>query len=802
MRFLLVSLAATTLVANFAISAPLASKEIDFFEKNIRPALAKHCYECHSATSKRIKGGLRLDTRHAILRGGDSGSAINHEAPESSLILRALRYEENLEMPPDGQLPSHIVQAFEKWVSMGAPDPREETTLEPDIPADSVDELWSLQPIAAPELPQLANDEPIQNPIDAFVLEQLESRNIPPNGPATEHALFRRLSFDLIGLPPTPGEIDSFIQEAQRDRRSAVERSVDSLLASPHFGERWGRHWLDVARYADSNGQSRDVLFPHAWRYRNWVIDAFNEDLPYDDFIRQQIAGDLMTATSNEESVQQQIATGFLAIGSKPLVAGNLTLDLIDDQIDAVSRSFMGLTVSCARCHDHKFDPIPTADYYALGGIFASTKTFYGGGPKRPKTMSEAAKLWLPITNGRPSAIQRLAELEKRIQKLTKDENSKQKRLKRLQKNSAKNTDAIRTLQQSIKELKRERDPLTKERDQLPIEFAMGVRDSGKTSDLEIRIRGEKSKRGPRIPRGFLSCIDIDDSPEIAKSESGRLALANWITHPSNPLTARVAANRIWSHLFGRGLVETVDNFGHSGARPSHPALLDYLASSLRSHWSVKTLIKQIVTSDVYQRSSQFSAHAHEKDPENQTLWRFQKRRLEIEPLRDALLAMGNRLNKDPHPNSVVAEIGEGEVGRGINTKPLSAPFHHRAVYLPVLRTAMLGMQKTFDYPDPSSIQGRRDSTNVPAQSLFMLNSPLVVQSATSMAKRIQSSNGSLDQGIAEAYLLAYSRPPSKEEIGDAARFLRSNQATDKNTLPWKRFCHALIAAAEFRYVL
>ena len=800
MRFLLVSLAFTSLLASQASSAALASKDVEFFEKNIRPALDTHCYECHSADSKRIKGGLRLDTRNAVLKGGDSGPAINLDEPGSSLLLKALRYENDLEMPPNGQLPPHTVEAFEKWISIGAPDPRNEPKPEPNTPSGTANELWSLKPISQPQLPEIATTGQIKNPIDAFVLEKLRSRGIPPNDQAGDYALLRRLSFDLIGLPPTPNEIQSFTQAAQTDRRAAIEQTVDELLSSPHFGERWGRHWLDVARYADSNGQSRDVLFPHAWRYRNWVIDAFNSDLPYDAFVRQQIAGDLMEAESDEERTQQQIATGFLAIGSKPLVAGNLTLDLIDDQIDAVSRSFMGLTVSCARCHDHKFDPIPTADYYALGGIFASTKTFYGGGPKRPKTMSEAAKLWLPITKSHSPAIQRLKELEKQIQKLTKEETGKQKQLKRLQKKPEKNQVAIRELQQGIKKLKRERNPLTEELDQLPIRFAMGVQDSGKANDLEIRIRGEKSKRGPRVPRGFLSCIDIERS-EIAQNQSGRLALANWITDPQNPLTARVAANRVWAHLFGRGIVETVDNFGHSGARPSHPKLLDHLAVSLMSHGSTKTLIKQIVTSRTYQRSSRFSAKSHDKDPENQTFWRFQKRRLEIEPLRDALLAMGNRLDFDPHPSSIVAEIGEGEVGRGINTKPLTAPFHHRAVYLPVLRTALLGIHKTFDYPDPSSIQGQRDSTNVPAQSLFMLNSPLVVQSAASMAQRIQGNGTTLEQHIKEAYLLAYSRLPSKEEITDADRFLKSHQAMDGGKLPWKQFCHALIAAAEFRYV-
>ncbi len=795
MRGIWVILSCLLVVSGVETQALDEAAQQAFFEKRIRPVLANQCYECHSSFAKRLKGGLRLDTREATLRGGDSGPALVPHDPANSLLLKALRYEADLEMPPKGALPRSVIADFEQWIANGAWDPRTEpTNTEPSNKNDAP--LWSLQPLRAVYPPDTPNDGWARQPLDRFIRSQQAQSGTVPNPDADWPTLLRRLSFDLIGLPPTPATIQHFLQAVAQDPESALEQQVDALLASPQFGERWGRHWLDVARYAESNGKSRDVLFPYAWRYRNWVIDAFNADLPYNAFIQRQIAGDLLPSPNPETRKANQVATGFLAIGSKSLVGGNLQLDLIDDQIDAVTRSFLGLTVSCARCHDHKFDPIPTADYYAIGGIFASTDTRYGGGPRRPKTPADAMKVWLPLGDENEAAVTRLTALVNQRQALTKDQKKAQNRLKKLRNNPDKNQDAIQTLKEELNTLRSTVTQLDEEEGTLKIDYAMGVRDLKKPKDLAIRIRGEKSNTGSLVKRGFLTHLQLP-SPAVDRKQSGRIQLAEWITHQDNPLTARVAVNRIWSHLFGRGLVASVDNFGHSGNTPTHPELLDYLARTFQdSGWSTKQLIKHLVTSRTYRLAAQNQPEAYKQDPQNTTYWRFNRRRLEIEPLHDALLQLGQQLNLERPASSVVARIGEGEVGRGINTKPLNEPFRHRGIYLPVLRTAMIDLHKTFDFPDPGNIQGQRDTTNVPTQSLFLLNSPLVIDMAQELSQRITADAQTTPERVTQAYLWIFGRKPNASERAAAITYLEGS------TPPaWDSLCQALIASAEFRYL-
>lgn len=828
---------------------------LQFFEKRIRPVLVKHCYECHSAESNEVKGGLWVDTREAIRAGGDSGPAVVPGRPNDGLLLDALRYE-SFEMPPAGKLPDRVIADFTRWIRMGAPDPRarrKPVKPEPDASDDKTD-LWSLQPIDNPNPPAVRNGDWPRTGVDRFILARLEKKGLAPVGDAAPLTLLRRVHFDLVGLPPTPEDVAAFERDHSPEAYAAV---VDGLLASPRFGERWGRHWMDVARYGESNGRSRDVLMPHAWRYRDYVIDAVNNDVPYDRFITEQIAGDLLPADDANERDRLKVATGFLAVGSKTLVGGTMQMDLVDEQIDTTSKAVLGLTAACARCHDHKFDPIPTRDYYALAGIFLSTETLYGGGLKRKKDLAGQSQQLVVLGENATTKIaeiqkqqkelagiakrqKTLANQQKKLQKrLPKDWQARLKELRRNQADagegdvasgtSGKNASAKKAadrgavrrdkqildyakLAREIRELRERADDLKKSGPD-SLEFAIGVRDAGKPRDAQIHIRGEANNKGDRVDRGFVSAIDIDEVSQVDSSSSGRLDLARWMTHADNPLTARVAVNRVWLHLFGRGIVPTVDNFGNNGKEPTHPHLLDHLAHRfIQSGWSRKQLIRELVLSRTYRLSSELNEANFAADPDNRLYWRAVRRRLEAEAIRDAMLAASGRLRTTPPDASPVAEIGDGEVGRGINMKPLKEPFPHRSVYLPILRGIIPEMLKVFDFPEPSNVKGRRDETNVPAQSLFLMNSPFVIRQAEVMATRVIESSSEPADRVERAFLLCYGRRPDAAETNRAVEFLTNKDpqrapSNKTETKPvsehsrWTTFCHALLASAEFRYI-
>jgi Protein of unknown function (DUF1553)/Protein of unknown function (DUF1549)/Planctomycete cytochrome C len=711
-------------------------KGIEYFEKHIRPVLVDYCYECHSSEADEPAGGLRLDHREGMHRGGELGPAVVPEDPDESLILSALRYE-NLEMPPDETLDEAIVEKFQKWIEMGAPDPRSENPEPSPLPKrenTSPTELWSLEPVVQTAAPPVNDRNWIRNDIDRFVLSQHETHGLQHANAATPHVLLRRLSFALRGLPPSAAALTSATGDTADQ---VVDGVVDDWLESPQFGERWARHWLDVVRYGESAGSSRDVLMLYSWRYRDYVIDAFNADMPWDQFIREQIAGDLLPFESEADRRRQLIATGLLAIGSKSLNGGNLALDLADDQIDVVSKSVMGLTVSCARCHDHKFDPIPTADYYALAGIFRNTRTWYGGSTKRPKNAKSKAAAYFSLDDDGALAF------------------------------------AVQDLQQP--------------------------------KDWPIQLRGEKKTPGNVVPRGFLSCVTLSDGPQIPRNESGRRQLAEWLTAPDHPLTSRVAVNRVWQHLFGHGLVETVDNFGASGRPPSHPKLLDWMAYRFVHHhkWSVKSLVREIVTSGTWQQSSEFNQDNWTIDPDNVFLWRANRQRLEAEAIRDAMLTVSGTINLERPTGSLVQRIGEGEVGRNIKTDILDERFLHRSVYLPIIRGLLPEILKVFDFPEPSNPQGQRSVTNVPTQSLFLMNDPFVIEQSTLLADRVLKSSTDRTAQINFAWQTCLGRKPSESEVVDATTFLNSATVSpDANPRSaWALLCHALMASAEFRFI-
>ena len=831
-----IALLVATLLPAIRISAQAPDRRaVEFFEKKIRPVLVKSCYECHSASAKELGGKLRLDHRDGLLKGGETGPAVVPKKPGASLLIQAIEYRDDLEMPPDGKLPARVIADFRTWIKQGAVDPRKKPAVKPSAgnarPAPSRD-LWSLKPVVRPGLPEVSDGRWPRDDIDRFVLARLESEGFSPAGDATPETLLRRVHFDLVGLPPTPEDLAAFRADHSDKALAAV---VDRLLASPRFGERWARHWLDVVRYAESAGSSRDVLMLWAWRYRDYVIDAINADVRFDRFLAEQLAGDLLDAASPEDARRLRIATGFLAIGQKSLNGGNIPLDIIDDQLDVIGKSILGLAIGCARCHDHKFDPIPTADYYAMAGIFRSTETLYGGGIGRPKTIDAKLKVYLVL--GDASAADEWREVQKKLAGLKKQRGKLAKRKaklgKQLPNGKPGNPDAaptgkkkkllsqFKTVGKRLASLDEQIEQLKKSLEQLPpLDFGVGVRESKKIGDGRIQVRGEKDKAGPVVPRGFLAAVPVADLPTITGQQSGRLELAHWLTRPDNPLTPRVAVNRFWQHVFGQGLVATVDNFGHNGRSPSHPELLDWLAHRFVHHhkWSRKAMVRELVLTRVYRLASTYDERAYQADPAARLFWRRNRRRLEAEAIRDAMLAVSGRLDTARPEASPVTRIGEGEVGRNINTSPLFSPFPYRSVYLPIVRGIVPEFLKLFDFPDPSNPQGVRDETNVPAQSLYLMNSRFVFEQADGLAERLLGGSGDDPARVTRAYRIALSRDPTPGERARSLEYIETTTARlgetagkdgdsggDQKASPrqraWSLFSQVLLAGAEFRYL-
>ncbi|MDP6060650.1 MAG: PSD1 and planctomycete cytochrome C domain-containing protein, partial [Pirellulaceae bacterium] len=621
---------------------------------------------------------MLLDTRESTRKGGESGHAVVPGNLKESLLINALRFED-FEMPPDEPLPESVIADFEKWIKLGAPDPREGKmpVVRKELDIEKAREFWSFSPIRKSSPPKIEKKSWPRTDIDRFVLARLESKGLEPNMDADPRVLVRRVYFDLIGLPPTPEQVNEFIGDPSA---AALEQLIDRLLDSPQFGARWGRHWLDVVRYGESTGMERNFTFPYAWRYRDYVIQSLNKDKPFDRFIAEQVAGDLLPADNNDQRNEQLIATGVLAIGTKSLNETNrekFVMDVVDEQIDVTTQAFMAFTVSCARCHDHKFDPIPNEDYYSLAGIFRSTETFYGtgklnGNRQQGKLLALGPKDVKPVATG--GATGRKGNTTKKLANQLK---AAQRRLQQLRKQASKNDAAakratnaeaqVKKLQAQIRKSKRDAEAQTAKPDPATTVLVMAVQDAADPSDTALRIRGEANERGDTIPRGFLTILTPEKAPEIESDTSGRLQYAQWITRPHNPLTSRVAVNRIWMHLFGRGIVATVNNFGATGERPTHPELLDNLAIEfVENGWSVKQLIRTVMNSRVYQLAGVSNAKAEEVDPDNNLLWRMNQRRLEVEAIRDSILMASGELDLSPGKGSIVESIGDGDIGRNL----------------------------------------------------------------------------------------------------------------------------------------
>jgi hypothetical protein len=819
-------------------------KQIEFFEKKIRPVLVAECYKCHSSQAEKLKAGLRLDTKEGMLAGGESGPAIVPGDAAGSLLLQAIRHE-SFEMPPDKQLSDEVIADFEKWIADGAADPRTGGTAvaKRTIDIEEGRKFWAFQPPKKTSPPPVKDAAWPRTEIDQFLLAAMESQGLAPVGDADRRVLIRRLYFDLIGLPPTPEQVEAFLSD-KSDK--AVETVVDILLASPQFGERWGRHWLDVARFAESNGNADNLAFPHAWRYRDYVIASLNADKPFDRFVTEQLAGDLLESSSPQERDELLIATGFLALGSKPRAQNNpdFQMDVVAEQLEVATSGLMGLTVACARCHDHKFDPIPTSEYYALAGIFTSTQTLYGTGARGNANNNRVGGGFHTLAGDGTSAAKQeehakqlaaareeqtklIADLKEMAAELPAALTAPPRRNPNNNRNVPKPDDLVsqikppddasdETKEQVAQMAARMGEALKQiqslEANPPPQDVAMGARDDRNPADCAICIRGASQDRGEVVPRGFVSVATVGEAPAIAKGKSGRLELAQWIASPQNPLTSRVIVNRIWQHLFGRGIVPTVDNFGALGEKPSHPELLDHLAVKfVEDGWSIKRMVRTLVLTRAYALASDHDAAQHEKDPNNVFVWKHPQRRLDAESIRDAILFVSGSLKAEAMPGSALPLANpQGVINIRVNVDQLPAGKEtYRSVYLPIVRNNLPEVLELFDAADPSLVIGQRDVTTVPAQSLYLMNSPFVIGESKLLAQRVLEREGADEQRIARAFELSLSRAPTAEEQSRSLSFLTTarrefgehqNQAAAE-LKSWSALSQALLASAEFRYI-
>ncbi|HIG29384.1 MAG TPA: DUF1553 domain-containing protein [Verrucomicrobiales bacterium] len=758
-------------------------------------------------------------------------------------------------------------QPFQGKPSESSSPPVKKEPAKPPVEKQSVH--WAFQSPSAIAPPAIEQTLWPRGSIDTFILAQLESQDLQPVPDANRATLVRRLYFDLIGLPPTPNQLKEVVDDVSTD---ALAKLVDRLLASSHFGERWARYWLDVVRFAESSGKEFNFTYPHAWPFRDYVINAFNHDKPFNQFVSEQIAGDLLPETADESARDREdrlIAPSMLAFGPKRHNSSgkDFRMGIVDDQIDVTCQAILGLTVACAKCHDHKFDPIPIEDYYALAGIFLSTEPLYG--TIQQKYSNNPTDL-LPIgPDGAPLHAIATAHDEK-IAAAEKPLNAKQEELKKAEEavktatqqiteaeklltqsglatepptqqiKDSNETDSNEANQEDLEaeaEVKTPRqllDTATEElaaaenrvkqftEELLPLKtiveelkktapprppYAMSARDRDKPADTKVAIRGDFRKLGDTVPRGFLSALEVTDTPSIDPEHSGRLELAQWLTSKHNPLTARVFVNRIWHHLFGRGLVETVDNFGMMGKKPSHPDLLDSLAVQFMGDgWSIKRMIRTIVLSRTYQLSCQVHTANLKRDPGNKLLWRSTPRRLSVEAIRDAILTISGQLDLTPPRSSSVTLLGDQMV-RGVALEKLQPTNHHRSIYLPVVRDYLPDLFDRFDFPSPSLVSGRRMATNVPSQALYLRNSTFVAEQALHAAKRLLTHKINDEAQIDQAMRWVFSRKATDiEREATLALILPIQKAApaieNGETIAWASLFRALFATAEFRYLV
>lgn len=820
---------------------PISPEQLTFFEQKTRPLLIERCYACH-AQEKQVKGGLRLDHRSGWQKGGDIGPAIVPGRPDESLLIKAVRYRDSdLQMPPGGKLADSEIAILEEWVRIGAPDPRADSMTRPTAERPSADAVkhWAYQPLRTVEPPAVQLTDWPLNGIDRFVLNQLEQNGLIPSADANRYHWLRRVTLDLTGLPPTRDEIQSFVNDTSA---GAFETVVDRLLASPAYGERWARAWLDLVGYSDQIGSANDVPAEHAWRYRDYVIRSMNADRPFDEFLREQLAGDLLQANTIEQRQDQITATGFLVLGNVNIVEADkliMQMDLVDQQIEKVGKVFLGMTLNCVRCHDHKFDPISLRDYYGLAGIFASTDSTY----------KDERGLWSTVTkNALPETLDQfnqrqaqLAQHERQVRDLQNERAAVEARIKELdaqieaEKASPERSETrlaefskqATELQTKLSGFNLNQWHLSYLQPRPPVAF--GVKDSSRPMDARMQVRGNPHVLGQEAARGFVKVATFGTAPAIGPDQSGRLQLADWLTHAANPLVSRVTVNRWWEKLFGKGIVKSVDYVGLRSEPPTHPDLLEYLAGQfIRDGWSQKRIIRLMALSHTYREQVELDADSRPalaQDPDNRLYWRMSPRRLDAEMLRDAALAVTGRLENCAGGPALAPEFIEN-VG-GLNPKdvnPISFRLNKfrenqsriRTVYLPVVRsTAQRGpadVLNFFDFPQPARMSGDRPTTTVASQALFLLNGPLLKDASQSLADELLADPvlTTDSQRIAALYLRVLNRPPAALETAEAEAYIQTPEpaATD-GTAPrddpatrWRRLIHALMTSNAFLFRL
>ena len=926
------------LLLGFAFSvSPVPAQDAEaaeFFEKRIRPVLANKCQACHNSGLK--TGGLDLSSAEGFAGGGQSGPVVSAESPAESRILEVIRYQDRIKMPPGGMLPEDEIASLAAWVDTGAHWPGVPVMDSPAAEAEEGDgftaeerNFWAFQKVRDPAPPAVKDVDWVRSPLDRFVLARLEAANLRPAAPASRLTLLRRASYDLIGLPPSEKLIADFLND---DSPRAFEKVVDQLLASPRYGERWGRHWLDVARYADSTGNDEDHRYPYAWRYRDYVVEAFNQDRPYDEFITEQLAGDLLhPGESIEKRRRGIVATGFLALGPKALAQQDkqrMLYDVWDEQLDVVSKGFLGLTVTCARCHDHKFDPIPTKDYYSLLGMFASTRSFTAMGktvskllftPLVPENEYQAYKDHKESIGNKKFEIEDVAdqELQAYVSKLSprladymlvaanaggeeqaealaaehdleapillkwidyvrprevrrphmdewrqaSDSNRSQTAAayqKRFQERLEEWNETLRKWRERVRRMLKEmnmpppprpkfepgqdrffhevyfagtgpffleekaqekvfsqesnrilalyRQELKQLEGTLPLEPAMACAvEEGDPVRQRVFVRGDYNNLGEEAPKRFpLILAGAEQEPITAGS--GRMELARWLTEPEHPLTARVMVNRIWQGHFGQGLVRTPNNFGKLGTPPTHPQLLDYLARRfIREGWSIKKMHRLIMSSATYRMGSRMTPAKSLRDPQNQLLSRFERRRLEVEEIRDGLLSLDGSLDLTM---GGTLQTGFGTDTENSNERLSLKPetVHRRMVYLPLRRANLPTLLNLFDFGDATTSMGKRSHTNVAPQALFMMNSEFVADRARNLATRLGKEEADSAKRVDRAYVITLNRMPEVEErqaalayLGDFTGKFGEPEGAGLDALG--SLCRILMGSNDFMYV-
>jgi cytochrome c553 len=762
-----------------------ADEGTDYFETHIRPVLAASCYSCHSAKLKSPRGGLYTDSKEGLLRGGKSGvPAVVPGKPDESLLIKAIEgSHKDLKMPPGKPLPAEQIEAFVAWIKMGAPDPRTggpvAVTETPAYDYTVEKKHWAYQPVVDAKPPVVKDPEWSRTAVDRFIKAKLDEKGLRPLPIATKRALLRRITYDLTGMPPTPDEVSAFLADTSP---AALEKIVDRLLASPRYGEQWGRHWLDVVRYSDTAGDAADFPVPEMYRYRNYVIRSMQQDKPFHEFVREQLAGDLQKFKDDEDRAEKLTATGYIANARRFGQTDGEFYLTIDDTIENLGKAVLGLSTGCARCHDHKFDPIPTKDYYALAGIFKSTKYAHAGLEHHQYLDGFAALN------------------EKDQERLDKQQKRMVDAYAIVKKGDGK--DEKSPVEQRLKYLEASTE-LTRIRQNWPdIPMIYGVRDSAPVN-ARVMVKGDPKTLGPEVPRGFLQILGGQTVPAEYKG-SGRDLLADWITDPKNPLTARVMVNRVWLWHFGRGLVNTPNDFGKRGEAPSHPELLDYLTSRfIEDGWSLKKLHREIVLTRAYATASGNNEANALKDPKNEFYWRFDRRRLSAEELRDSMLDASGQLDPVPggaHPfpprgtyvftqhNPFVGDLEKF----GINK---------RSVYLLQQRFRPNPYLDLFDGADANNATAARVNNTTALQALYMMNDEFVEAQAKALAARVSVEEETSPARLSLAYRLLYGRTPTPAESQMGVEFLQKAKREETPLSAWTGLMRVLMSSNEFFYV-